>query len=169
MCRSKAEGGRRCPSGRPATNTAPRTTPIPTKSKEATMAKRDRLPPAAKQQLKQVVAEQEKVIRDPAATASQMVEAHIRRAHARNYAQHGSPWMTLTDLRNDLPAGLSREVVDRVLDRMIERPDVTLQAALKQSMLSDADLDAAVVIGDQPRNVLRIAIPGVDEAERSAR
>ena len=39
---------------------------------------------------------------------------------------------------------------------MIEQPDVQLTAQLNQRLLTDQDREAAVVIGGEPRHVLRI-------------
>ena len=65
-------------------------------------------------------------------------------------------WVSLTDLRPRLGRA-DRAEVDAALDRMIERPDVRLMAELNQRLLTDADHDAAVEIGNEPRHLLKIA------------
>lgn len=52
--------------------------------------------------------------------------------------------------------GVTQQEVDAELDRMIELPDVFLEAQLNQRLLKEEDHKAAVVIGGEPRHLLRI-------------
>jgi excisionase family DNA binding protein len=95
-----------------------------------------------------------------AATAprpAQDLESRIRAAYAEVTASRETwdGWIGLAELRPRL-AGVPRDVLDAALDRMIERPDVRLQAELNQKALTDQDWDAAVDIAGEPRHLIRI-------------
>jgi hypothetical protein len=84
------------------------------------------------------------------------IENWIRSAYRELTVRRGSgSWIRLADLRpwlDDIP----QDTVDKALDRMIEQPDVQLMAQLNQRRLTEQDHDAAVVIGGEPRHLLRI-------------
>ena len=87
------------------------------------------------------------------------VEGDIVRAYADLVSGRRSGdlgWVSLTDLRKKLGNGHTRAEVDKALDRMIERPDVRLMEELNPRVLTDADRAAAVEIGGQARNVIKI-------------
>jgi hypothetical protein len=84
------------------------------------------------------------------------VEDWIRSAYRELTVRRGpDSWVRLADVRPWLE-GESRDGVDKALDRMIEQPDVQLMAQLNQRLLTDQDRDAAVIIGGEPRHLLRI-------------
>lgn len=93
--------------------------------------------------------------RDAPARAVSPGEAAIRDAYAR-VPHNGNGWVKLADLRRELGDGQERATVDRDLDRMIERPDVTLMAELNQRSLTPAERAAAVSIGGEDRHLLKI-------------
>lgn len=93
------------------------------------------------------------------------LEPIIREAYDAVLAERGNVHSTgevarrvhLDDLRNRLPQGLDRAAVDQALDRMIEAPDVDLQAELVQRTLTPERRAAAVDIAGEDRHFMRIA------------
>jgi hypothetical protein len=84
------------------------------------------------------------------------IENWIHSAYRELTVRRGpGSWIRLADLRPWLE-GESRDAVDKALDRMIEQPDVQLMAQLNQRLLTNQDREAAVVIGGEPRHLLRI-------------
>jgi hypothetical protein len=84
------------------------------------------------------------------------LENWIRSVYAELTVRRGAgAWVNLSALRPWLE-GTPRQVIDAELDRMIEQPDVQLMAELNQRTLTDADREAAVDIGGEPRHLLRI-------------
>lgn len=82
--------------------------------------------------------------------ASEDVETLIRKAYAQ-LADQPNTWVSLTRLR-PLLGDVPRDEVDAALRRMIALPDVRLVPWENQKTLTQADRDAAVVIGDQPKH-----------------
>ncbi|GAB3441026.1 hypothetical protein [Actinophytocola sediminis] len=83
------------------------------------------------------------------------LENWIRAVYSELTVRRPGSWVRLSALRpwlEDVP----RDVVDAELDRMIEEPDVHLEAALDQASLTDDDWAAAVKIGGEPRHKLKI-------------
>ncbi|MEU0793787.1 hypothetical protein ABZ342_27260 [Amycolatopsis sp. NPDC005961] len=90
------------------------------------------------------------------------VEATVREAFHAVLAAKGDPdikWVTIADLRAQLPPDVDRATVDRVLDKMIESPDVDINPALNRRILTDQERDDAVDIGGEPRHLMRISGP----------
>jgi len=96
------------------------------------------------------------------------IEAAIRRAHAqimdrpafrRAFQRSSLRYVRLADVRAQLGDVYERAAVDRVLDKMIERPDVRLTAELDQRKLTASDRAAEVMIADEPRHLLSIDLP----------
>ncbi|GAB3134392.1 hypothetical protein [Microbispora hainanensis] len=86
--------------------------------------------------------------------ASEDIETLIRKAYAQ-LADRPNAWVSLTRLR-PLLSDVPRDEVDAALRRMIALPDVRLVPWESQKSLSQADRDAAVVIGDQPKHRILI-------------
>lgn len=105
---------------------------------------------------------------DPAVREAQ-VENRIREAYSDLIADRPGTlgWVQLADLRERL-GGVDKATVDAVLDRMIERPDVLLMEELNTKTLTARDNDAAVVIGDQPRHLLKIQTAPAKTAKKAA-
>lgn len=84
------------------------------------------------------------------------VESWIRAVYVELTVRRGpGSWIKLSALRpwlDDVP----RDTVDAALDRMIVDSDVQLMAELNQRSLTEADIEAAVRIGEGPRHLLRI-------------
>lgn len=83
------------------------------------------------------------------------LENWIRAVYSELTVRRPGSWVRLSALRpwlEDVP----RDAVDAELDRMIEEPDVHLEAALDQRSLTDDDWKAAVEIGGEPRHQLKI-------------
>ncbi|MEU8278026.1 hypothetical protein ACFYOK_09050 [Microbispora bryophytorum] len=78
------------------------------------------------------------------------VETLIRKAYAQ-LADKPNAWVSLTRLR-PLLGDAPRNEVDTVLRHMIGLPDVRLVPWENQKTLTQADQEAAVVIGDQPKH-----------------
>lgn len=75
----------------------------------------------------------------------------------------GSGWVRLSKVRAKIERGpLSkrhrREDVDAALDRMIEDPDVHVQAELNQRHLTDEDRAAAIMMGGEPRHLINTRV-----------
>ncbi|MFI9575735.1 hypothetical protein ACIG5D_30285 [Microbispora rosea] len=82
--------------------------------------------------------------------ASEDVETLIRKAYAQ-LADRPNAWVSLTRLR-PLLGDAPRDEVDAALCHMIGLPDVRLVPWENQKTLTQADREAAVVIGDQPKH-----------------
>ncbi|MEV4297598.1 hypothetical protein [Microbispora rosea] len=82
--------------------------------------------------------------------ASEDVETLIRKAYAQ-LADRPNAWVSLTRLR-PLLGDAPRDEVDTVLRHMTRRPDVRLVPWENQKTLTQADQEAAVVVGDQPKH-----------------
>ncbi|MFI7031842.1 hypothetical protein ACIBK1_24310 [Microbispora rosea] len=82
--------------------------------------------------------------------ASEDVETLIRKAYAQ-LADRPNAWVSLTRLR-PLLGDAPRDVVDAALCHMIGLPDVRLVPWENQKTLTQADREAAVVVGDQPKH-----------------
>jgi hypothetical protein len=83
------------------------------------------------------------------------LENWIRAVYSELTVRRPGSWVRLSALRpwlEDVPS----DVVDAELDRMIEEPDVHLEAALDQRSLTADDRKAAVDIGGEPRHQLKI-------------
>lgn len=87
------------------------------------------------------------------------IEAAYRKALADKDDPDASNYVMMRDVRKNLDPNLDRRDVDRVLDKMIEDPDVRLKAELNQAALGDDDRAAAVRIGGQDRDVMCIGEP----------
>lgn len=83
------------------------------------------------------------------------IENWIRAVYSELTVRRPGSWVRLSVLRPWLE-NVPRDVVDAELDRMIEEPDVHLEAALDQRSLTDDDWNAAVEIGGEPRHQLKI-------------
>ncbi|MEN3540938.1 hypothetical protein AAH991_37895 [Microbispora sp. ZYX-F-249] len=81
---------------------------------------------------------------------SEDIETSIRKAYAQ-LADKANAWVSLTRLR-PLLGDVPRDEVDATLRQMIRRPDVRLVPWENQKTLTQADRDAAIVIGDQPKH-----------------
>ncbi|MBE3008077.1 hypothetical protein IL992_02575 [Microbispora sp. NEAU-D428] len=93
--------------------------------------------------------------KEPAsASGSDDIETMIRKAYAQ-LADKPNAWVSLTLLR-PLLGDAPRAEVDATLRRMIALPDVRLVPWENQKTLTQADRDAAVVIGDQPKHRILI-------------
>ncbi len=88
------------------------------------------------------------------ASASDDIETMIRKAYAQ-LADKPNAWVSLTRLR-PLLGDAPRDEVDATFRRMIGLPDVRLVPWENQKTLTQADRDAAVVIGDQPKHRILI-------------
>lgn len=84
------------------------------------------------------------------------VEARIREAYARLAPEPGRP-IRLTRLRTEL-SDIPRDELDDALVRLRRAPDVSLIPEENQKTLSDADHDAAVVVGNQRNHLLEIEL-----------
>lgn len=82
--------------------------------------------------------------------ASEDIETLIRKAYAQ-LADEPNAWVSLTRLR-PLLGDTPRDEVDAALVEMTRRPDVRFVPWENQKTLTEADRDAAVVIGDQPKH-----------------
>ncbi|MEV1201531.1 hypothetical protein [Microbispora rosea] len=82
--------------------------------------------------------------------ASEDIETLIRKAYAQ-LADRPNAWVSLTRLR-PLLGDAPRDEVDAALCHMIGLPDVRLVPWENQKTLTQADREAAVVIGDQPKH-----------------
>lgn len=84
------------------------------------------------------------------------IESWVRAVYVELTVRRGSgSWIKLSALRPWLD-GVPQHTVDGALDRMIEDSDVRLMAELNQRSLTEADIEAAVQIGGEPRHLLRI-------------
>lgn len=86
--------------------------------------------------------------------ASGDVETRIRKAYAQ-LATEPNAWVSLARLR-PLLGDAPRAEVDATLRRMIGMPDVRIVPWENQKTLTQADHDAAVVIGDEPKHMILI-------------
>lgn len=113
------------------------------------------------------------------------VETAIQEAYTRiagRMVTGDSGYVKIADVRRILGERYDRQTVDRVLDKMIERPDVTMYAEPQPAAITAADRAAAVEIGGEDRHVIRIesrstslvgpgqvAVGGTDADRRAAR
>jgi hypothetical protein len=93
---------------------------------------------------------------EPAGVEPAGVEARIREAYARLAPEPGRP-IRLTRLRTEL-SDIPRDELDDALVRLRRAPDVSLIPEENQKTLSDADHDAAVVVGNQRNHLLEIEL-----------
>lgn len=98
----------------------------------------------------------ERSLRHDSATSflNPSIEQQIRDAYAWYAGQTGRT-VSLRAIRESLP-GHDRAEVDQVLDEMSVQPDVSLLPEPNRKALTQADRDAAVVIGGQDRHGLAI-------------
>lgn len=82
------------------------------------------------------------------------VEYQVRAAYV-NLAAHDGGWVDLVRLRDVLP-NVSKHELDAALTRMYRLPDVSLVPQENQRILTDADREAAVNIGDQDKHRIMI-------------
>ncbi|MBO4273959.1 hypothetical protein [Microbispora triticiradicis] len=82
------------------------------------------------------------------------IETKIRKAYAQ-LADKPNAWVSLTLLRPRL-GDAPRDRVDATLRQMIAHPDVHIVPWENQKTLTQADRDAAVIIGDQPKHRILI-------------
>jgi hypothetical protein len=141
MCRSTAEGGRRC-AGHSSTREA--------------QAARQRLSRARKALAAAEVASSQA---GAAPTLADIVEARVRVAFdaatkARpDYGEGG--WMSLTKLRGQM-SDVPRADLDAMLDRMLMSGQARLMAELNQKTLTQEDRAAAIDIADEPRHLISV-------------
>ncbi|MFG1929960.1 hypothetical protein ACGFK1_04805 [Mycobacterium sp. NPDC048908] len=81
-------------------------------------------------------------------------EDRIRRAYA-DLAPRPGGWVSLTKLRTEL-ADTPRADVDAALHTLFRAPGVSLIPEENQKVLTAADRDAAVVIGDESKHLIAI-------------
>lgn len=82
------------------------------------------------------------------------VEYQVRAAYV-NLAAHRGGWVDLVRLRDALP-NVSKHELDAALTRMYRLPDVSLVPQENQRILTQADREAAVNIGDQDKHRIMI-------------
>lgn len=82
------------------------------------------------------------------------LEARVRAAYVRLAARDGG-WVDLVSLRGEL-ADVPKHDLDGALTRMYRVPGVNLVPEENQKTLTDADREAAVVIGDQHKHLIAI-------------
>ena len=82
------------------------------------------------------------------------IEDRIRHAYASLTPRPGG-WVSLTRMRAEL-ADASRADVDAALHTLYRIPGVSLIPEENQKVLSAADRDAAIVIGDQDKHLIAI-------------
>ena len=89
-----------------------------------------------------------------ASTATvEQIQSDIRAVYDQLAPDTGS-WVSLSRIRAKLAETLPREQVDEALRRLERRPDVNLVPESNQKVLSKADRDAAVNIGDQDKHLI---------------
>ncbi|GAA5068126.1 hypothetical protein HNP84_008315 [Thermocatellispora tengchongensis] len=81
------------------------------------------------------------------------LEDAIRAAYA-DLAREPGGWVSLTDLRPRVPA--EKAQVDEALRRMVYSPEVSIIPESNQKILTRADREAAVTIGDQELHLIAI-------------
>ncbi len=81
-------------------------------------------------------------------------EDRIRHAYA-GLAPRPGGWVSLTHLRSEL-ADTPRDEVDAALHKLFRAADVSLIPEENQKVLTAADRDAAVVIGDENKHLIAI-------------
>jgi hypothetical protein len=99
----------------------------------------------------------ERLSADPAVRAVQ-VDNRVRAAYADLAANPGD-WVGLADLRNHLGEDVNRHEVDASLKRLEQEPGANIVPESNQKMLTQADRDAAVVIGDQAKHAIMLQDP----------
>lgn len=85
------------------------------------------------------------------------VQSQVEAAYADLTGGSGES-VKLTVLRERLP-GVPKSEVDRALELMARRGDVHVRAESDQKTLTEADREAAVVLGGTPRHRLLIEVP----------
>jgi hypothetical protein len=89
-----------------------------------------------------------------ASTATvEQIQSDIRAVYDQLAPDTGS-WVSLSRIRAKLAETLPREKVDEALRKLERRPDVNLVPESNQKVLSKADRDAAVNIGDQDKHLI---------------
>jgi hypothetical protein len=89
-----------------------------------------------------------------ASTATvEQIQSDIRAVYDQLAPDTGS-WVSLSRIRAKLAETLPREQVDEALRKLERRPDVNLVPESNQKVLSKADRDAAVNIGDQDKHLI---------------
>jgi hypothetical protein len=89
-----------------------------------------------------------------ASTATvEQIQRDIRAVYDQLAPDTGS-WVSLSRIRAKLAETLPREQVDEALRKLERRPDVNLVPESNQKVLSKADRDAAVNIGDQDKHLI---------------
>lgn len=94
---------------------------------------------------------------DPAVRAVQ-IENKIREAYAAS-KKPGRDWVSLADIRDHLGESVNRHEVDAALKRLEQQDGVNIVPESNQKALTQAERDAAVVIGDQAKHAITIADP----------
>jgi hypothetical protein len=82
------------------------------------------------------------------------IEDRVRRAYTSLTPRRGG-WVSLSRLRTEL-ADTSRAEVDAALHTLFRTPGVSLIPEENQKVLTAADRDAAIVIGDQNKHLIAI-------------
>jgi hypothetical protein len=90
----------------------------------------------------------------PAAATGADPELQLRTAYAGLAARPGG-WVSLLRLRHALP-GLPRPTVDAALISLYQQPGVSLIPEENQKVLTPADREAAVEIGNQDKHLIAI-------------
>jgi hypothetical protein len=85
---------------------------------------------------------------------STTIEDRIRRAYSKLAPRPGD-WISLTQLRAEL-ADAPRADVDAALHTLYRTPDVSLIPEENQKVLSEAQREAAILIGDQHKHLIAI-------------
>lgn len=85
------------------------------------------------------------------------IQNHIRDAYNKLARQPGA-WVSLTRLRERLAKNLPRQKVDEALRLLNRMPGVNLVPENNQKMLTKADRDAAVRLGDQDKHNIAIGV-----------
>jgi hypothetical protein len=94
------------------------------------------------------------------APPDQPIEERVRAAY-RQLATEPGDWVSLAQLRS-LVDDVPKVEMDAVLVRMNRMPDVTFVPESNQKVLTRADREAAVTIGDQDKHLLSIEGQGYD-------
>jgi hypothetical protein len=93
-------------------------------------------------------------VRDPWAETSGRVESRVRDAYSRLAPRPGG-WVGLVRLRAEL-SDVPRSSVDAALVSLYQQPGVSLIPEENQKVLTAADRNAAVAIGDQDKHLIAI-------------
>ena len=93
---------------------------------------------------------------EPASAAEADLTDRIREVYAANASALGE-WVSIADIRRKL-ADVDPAALDAALRRLEQAADVNIVPDSNQKALSDADRQAAVTIGDQPKHFLAIGV-----------